>query len=354
MARNALTAQTLACDESRSHSDLPSVSGGPHVSSRRESPVNEVAYDVSKHRGWRGMGLIADIISAGLDSSATDLLNKALVAATRLGDARMVEFATKELNGYRGEELPEHRKLKGQLKARTPWTNWEVAPIGTEQLAFLLETRFGEGVAELEDLISTTGSGLVQVIPSPSQQKVLRNIFSAADDVTFAQFVTKSAVVQCLQRSRSMVLDWALKLEANGVLGEGLTFSSKEKQAAPHITNNLINHGVMHHAQILQGASGRQKMDVGADLQALSALMLKVLEHASQLGTAAAEAEADAQTVIAQINSGKPKEGVVRDCLKSLRSILENAGGSVLASEVLPKLIPYIVGLGPMIAALAG
>lgn len=299
------------------------------------------------------MGLIADIISAGLDGRTTELLNKVLVAATRLGDAQMVEFATKELNGYKGGELPEHRKLTGQLKAKTPWTNWEVAPIGTDQLAFLLETRFGEGVAELENLISTAGSGLVQVIPSPGQQQVLRKVFSAADDVTFAQFVTKSAVVQCLQRSRSMVLDWALKLEANGVLGEGLAFSSNEKQAAMHITNNLINHGVMHHAQIQQGMSGRQKMDVGADLQALSTLMSEILMHASQLGTAAAEAEADAQTVIAQITSGKPKEGVVRACLDSLRSILENAGGSVLASEVLPKLIPYIVGLGPMIAALA-
>lgn len=299
------------------------------------------------------MGLIAEIISAGLEGSTTNLLNKALVAAKRLGDAHMVEFATNELNGYKEGELPEHRKLKGQLRARTPWTNWENAQIASDNLEFLEEARLWRGVAELEDLVSSEGAGTVLVVMSSRQQQLLRQLFKAESDVTFAHFLTKSALVQTLQSSRSIVLDWALGLEASGIHGEEFTFSNQEKQAATHVTNNLINHGVMHHAQIQQGSSGRQRMEVSADLQALSALMSQILEHASQLGKAAAEAEADAQTIIAQINSGKPKEGVLRACLDSLRSILENAGGSVLASDVLPKLIPYIVGLGPMIAALA-
>ncbi|WFC43213.1 hypothetical protein [Pseudoxanthomonas sp. SE1] len=300
------------------------------------------------------MGLITDIISAGLDSSTTELLNKALIAATRLGDASMVEFASKELNGYQGSDLPDHRKLRGQLKARTPYSGWEVAPISTDDLGFLLVTKFSEGVAEMEDLISTSGAGMVQVIPGPGQQQLLRKMFSAESDVTFAQFVTKSAVVQSLQRSRSIVLDWALKLEASGVAGDGLTFSSKERRAAPHITNTLINHGVMLQPHIQQGGDGDQAMDLGPDFQTLSALMVEVLGRVNELGPAAAEAQADAQTVLAQINSGKPKEGVVRACLESLRSIMENATGTLLADEVKNKLAPYLVSLGPMIAALAG
>lgn len=300
------------------------------------------------------MGLIADIIAAGLDGTTTQLLNKALVAASRLGDADMSDFATKELNGYDRSDLPEHRKLKSQLKARTPWTNWEDAIVPDDNMAFLLEARFGEGVAELEDLVTGATGGFVQVVPPPGQQEILRRIFQAASNVTFSQFVTKATVVQALQRTRSIVLDWALKLEASGIHGEGFEFSPKEKQVATHVTNTLINHGVMHHAQIQQGSSGKQNLETGQDLQALVALMSEVIANVAQLGASAAEAAADAQTVIAQVNSGRPKEGVVRASLESLRSILENAGGTLLAEKVLPRLLPYLPALGAMIAGIVG
>lgn len=298
------------------------------------------------------MGLIADIIAAAIGSApTTEVLNKALVAATRLSDDQMAQFATREIHGYEGAELPPHRLLRGQLRGNDPWQGWlpVLVPRNGE---FLEVARFGEGVAELESLIGGAESGEIVQNFGPGQQGVFREIFKTEADVIFALVVQRSAVVQSLQRSRTIVLEWALALEKRGVHGENLTFTSQDRQVATQVTHTLINNGVMHNPQIQQGSSGSQRIELSPDLQVLAALMSQILAHVSELGSKASEAEADARTVLAQLNSGKPKEGVIRECLESLKTVLEGAGGAWVASEVLPRLTPYIVALGPMIAAL--
>lgn len=298
------------------------------------------------------MGLIADIIAAAIGSATTtELLNKALVAATRLSDDQMSQFATREIHGYDGAELPTHRMLRGQLRGNDPWQGWLPVMV-PRNCEFLEVARFGEGVAELESLVGSAEGGEIVQHYGPGRQGVLREMFKTESDVLFALVVQRAAVVQSLQRSRTIVLEWALALEKQGVHGENMTFTPADRQVATQVTNNLINNGVMHSPQIQQGSSGGQHIQLSPDLQALAALMSQILAHLSELGSRASEAEADARTVLAQLNSGKPKEGVVRECLESLKSILEGAGGAWVATEILPRMTPYLANIGTMIASL--
>jgi hypothetical protein len=241
--------------------------------------------------------------------------------------------------------------LRGQLQGRDPYQGWLPAQVPANG-DFLERASFGEGVAQLESLVGNNEGGEVQHVFGSGQQGVLREIFRAESDVIFSLVVQRSSVVQALQRSRTIVLEWALALEKRGVHGEGLTFTPQDRQVATQVTHTLINNGVMHSPQIQQGSSGSQHMELSPDLQALVALMSQVLAHASELGSRASEAEADARTVLAQLNSGKPKEGVVRASLESLKSILEGAGGSWVAAEILPRMTPYLANIGTMIASL--
>ena len=53
--------------------------------------------------------------------STADLLRRALVVARRLAVPELVDWINSELNGYSGE-VPDYRKLRGQLKVMNPIT----------------------------------------------------------------------------------------------------------------------------------------------------------------------------------------------------------------------------------------
>ncbi|MDP2301651.1 MAG: hypothetical protein Q8N03_04405 [Ignavibacteria bacterium] len=56
------------------------------------------------------------------------------------------------------------------------------------------------------------------------------------------------------------------------------------------------------------------------------------------------ELDAEISTIEAQLNSSKPKKNILLESIGSLTSILESAAGSILATELLPK-IPLLLSL---------
>jgi hypothetical protein len=56
---------------------------------------------------------------------------------------------------------------------------------------------------------------------------------------------------------RNKILDWSLELEANGVLGIGLLFNQKEKEAASMTVQNITNiHGNVNNAGVIGSGNG--------------------------------------------------------------------------------------------------
>jgi len=55
---------------------------------------------------------------------------------------------------------------------------------------------------------------------------------------TFRKF-SIAQIAAVFDAVRNRILDWTLKLEAEGILGEGMTFTQKEKEAAQHVVFNI-------------------------------------------------------------------------------------------------------------------
>ena len=97
--------------------------------------------------------------------------------------------------------------------------------------------------------------------------------------------LSRSAVVGIIDAVRNMVLDWCLQLEEDGILGEGLVFTAKEKAAAAQ-SNYVINYnGPVAHSQIQQGSPhATQAMHVNEpDKKAMADFIGMLKEHASEL-----------------------------------------------------------------------
>jgi hypothetical protein len=104
---------------------------------------------------------------------------------------------------------------------------------------------FWQSLGELEDLMraSNANNGVFAYMFSPAQEQIL----GVGEGFRPARHVSRSSIVGMIAAVRNAVLDWTLKLEEDGILGEGLTFSAREKETASH-GNYTFNFTALRHS----------------------------------------------------------------------------------------------------------
>jgi hypothetical protein len=152
--------------------------------------------------------------------------------------------------------------------------------------------------------------------------------------------LSRSAVSGIIDAVRNMVLDWCLQLEKDGILGEGLVFSAKEKEVAAH-SNYTINYNApVTHSQIQQGSpQATQAMHVSeVDKNAIANFIGKLKEHASELkldATRDEELRTTVQEIEIQVASTSPSLNALHESLRTVRNLVEGCAGSLIASGLL-------------------
>jgi len=184
-------------------------------------------------------GLIEQLQAEALDSTKpiADLLRKALVVAKKLGISDFENWISAELNGYRDiENIPPYREVSGVLKGYDPSVGWIPAMAMDEKLANALGKRkIKESISNLESLVKQSDNGYV-IIQYPSKiENFLMKIGSY--EAKPGLFVGVNTIEGVLDTVRNMVLMWALKLEQEGIIGEGMNFSKKEQEKAANNTS---------------------------------------------------------------------------------------------------------------------
>jgi len=274
----------------------------------------------------------------------SDLLRKALVIARKLDLKEFQEWIDKELNGYGSSvKVPAYREVTGQIRGWNPYHGWVPVIFSKPEQGERLSLRpCGQSTAELEHLLQQNGKDSSLHIPfSQETQHRLSKGFDFQTEVTL--FVPFTAIVRIIDAVRTIILNWALQLEKDGILGEELSFSLQEKDAAEKSSQNITNfYGPVQNPQFQQG--GVQPIQVSTNLNIdLSALRSFLEMVRKTLGTIELppderrEAEAELRTVESQIDSPKPKSSIITAGLESLRRILEGAGGSA-AGQLLIEL----------------
>jgi len=190
-------------------------------------------------------GLVLELQKDAMDSSInlSDLLRKALVVAKKLDVRELQEWAKCELYGYKDiNETPAYREVVGVIKGYDPNIGWTPAVIMDEKIANTLRKRkVRESIGNLESLVQKQSKdGYLLVKFAPGIEKILME--SGSYEAIPGLFVGVNAVEGIFDTIRNMVLEWALKLEEEGILGEGLSFSPKEKEKAQSNPNISIQH----------------------------------------------------------------------------------------------------------------
>ena len=110
---------------------------------------------------------------------------------------------------------------------------------------------------------------------------------------------------------------------------------------------NSISIGSMHNSQVQQEANHSsqhldqsiQHVDLNGFLEAFSQDISKINDQ-----VVVQSLRSDVETIRAQSNSPAPKKGIIKECLGSIKTVLEGAAGNVLASY-LPAVITFLGAL---------
>ncbi len=164
-----------------------------------------------------------------------DLLRRALLVATKLNLTESKNWIMDELNGYKDiERLPGYRRISGQLKIHNPFYGLTPFVISDTKLADAVrQVIVSESVESLQHLVREGSNADTLAFPfSPEQEAILMRMQGGFDPLQPTREVGKSQIAAILEKIRTRILDWALSLEAEGILGEGVTFSKEEKERA--------------------------------------------------------------------------------------------------------------------------
>jgi AbiTii len=280
--------------------------------------------------------------------SVVELLQRSLVAATKLKQDEFLKWIHLELDGYGKTEVPSYRVVHGSPKVFNPYQGYQPLlfenPKTTENFSRM---HFNTPIGEIEhslvqgDKKKNAGTFAVSYHPEVEQDLMKAIAFNLQPSL----HINASQFQNILDAVRKIILEWALKLEENGVVGDGLSFSTDDKAKAAQVVYNVKNYiqGTFQGSQLqIDTEHSAQTLKYKTlDPKEVGEFLTKLRDKASELNLVAdskAELESELKTIEAQVESPKPKDSILRESLGSVRRILESAAGRLVAGGLLVHL----------------
>lgn len=280
------------------------------------------------------------------------LLRKAYTLSKKLKVKEFSNWAELELNGYKDPKaLPDYRILYGEIKALNPYHGYIPAYFHTEIESLLKKQNMLSSLTEVELLVKQgeKGSGMLMSKFPSNIQRMLMEMIEVEFEVSL--HIPLSQYNNILDQVRNIILEWTLKLEEKGVLGENMTFSKKEKEVAVKSSAPIINHiETVINSQLQQNTEhSTQSLNVEEfKVESLHSLIsaLEKLQEEIKDPTVKQEIASEIGVLQSQAKSPNPKQGIIRETLKSIRNIAEGTTGSLVATGVIQQASMILSTLG--------
>lgn len=271
----------------------------------------------------------------------SDLLRKALVVAKKLKISEFEKWVANELNGYeKDEDIPQYRRIRGVAKAWNPVHGWQPIAFPDNEMEEIVSGDVCyQTIAEIESLLKKSPDlDTFEKQFTAEQAQLLRKSINFHTEITL--IIPSTSLVKIVDVVKTIILNWSMKLEEEKILGEGLTFTSTERETAEKVSYNINNfYAPVQSPQIQQEATHPVQISSihQLDVNSLNDFLKAISEKLDELVIASdkrQELDAEIKTLEAQAKSPNPKHSVIKDCLASVRHILEGAGAGVAAQLI--------------------
>jgi hypothetical protein len=182
-----------------------------------------------------------------------DLLRKALLVATKLNLHEFKEWTQKELSGYRsGDEIPPYRDCYARVMIQSHQGLIPIVFPNTEIEKTVSHRPIYDSIGSLCSILNNAGLEDIIFFQMPPEIRtgLAQFLDPRIQQLPIYWVLYRNQIASIFDDVRNAVLDWALKLESEGILGNGLAFSEDEKRKASSSTvfqhvENLNFQGVL-------------------------------------------------------------------------------------------------------------
>ncbi|WP_146038741.1 hypothetical protein [Paracoccus sp. SY] len=285
--------------------------------------------------------LIGEILEAAITNktSLAELLRMVKVAAHRLNLPSIEDWVSKELDGYDdGSDVPDYRRISGQVVAKHAMHGWHSIGGDPTIIKMLQERNLGGSIARLEAMLleakSSGNSGtFTMFLPADSVTTILGDKSFAY--VAMGTRFPVASISAILDRVRGKILDWAIEMEKQGVVGQGMSFSAKEKEDAARATTNITFSGPVGTiaGNLGTGNSSGAITITGSNIAEALELVLSLQKNAQDLIKCGAHNSlSDALDNLArELALKSPDKGKLRSFADHVKTALAGASGNLLA-----------------------
>jgi len=290
------------------------------------------------------VSLISELQKETLDSSVSvlDILRKALVVSKKLNVEEMKSWIILELNGYKiDDEIPTYRKINGNLKGYNPFHGWQPIMLDEDMTELLSSKEVAQPIGELINIKKRDGK--IGIRLSGKLERIIMEGIGA--EVPLIYFIDQSQVEGIIETVRNMVLNWTLKLEEDGIIGDGMSFSSDEKQKAQENQYTIKNYFTdQDNLQIQQNTkNSTQVISINnLDMEKVEKIKDMVTNNLDNIdfknNNDKDEVKNKLEIIEDQLTNNDPKEGLIKKSFKSIKSILKGVTGNIIASGLIHEI----------------
>ena len=250
-----------------------------------------------------------------------------------------------ELNGYAGENqdnIPEYRKVNGLLKAWNPYHGWIPVVFQDSKFQSLLCTRFlGNSISEILELYKTSEGHVLLSYPGDIE-RTIDKMCSSPFPTNYSLHVSAHILKAIVDQVQNCLLEWTIRLESEGVLGEGMRFSQEETAMAQKVPQTINN----YYGTVVNG-NVKQSQVVSGDHNSLSfnyeqaSDLIRQIKEVIQDEQMSEEDREIAEELISESESkiaAQAKPGVIRATLSGLKDFLIGAGANIAGAMIVQYL----------------
>lgn len=188
------------------------------------------------------MGIVIELQREALEDniSIESLMRKAYLVARKLNLKEFEDWINQEQNGYKGQ-VPEYRYIVGEIKAWNPYHGWIPMVLSADVADMISKMPIPTSISELQDVYNSSDSTIGLSVNGKLTEWL--NDHTNFMPTKYQFFSSKSELYRIMSTVRNKILDWALLLDENGIVGEGMTFTDVEKKTAQNtqVINNYTN-----------------------------------------------------------------------------------------------------------------
>ncbi len=274
-----------------------------------------------------------------------NVLRKAHVIARKL---QLVEFdgwIMSELNGYSDyKSIPDYRTVTGALKAWNPYNGWIPVLFNDNGIEQTVCTRkLGESLSDLIELEQKSNSTFF-IQFNAEMAAMIASMSTVPFQTQYSLHISTHKLRSICEKVKNTILEWTIRLEAEGILGEGMQFNSTEKETAKRIPQTINNY--YGNTNVINAPVDRSAVIAGDD-NSVEFTYEKANEVTSEIETSLESeelTEEDKETALEMLSeikdkiSQQKKPSVIKSALIGFKDFLIGVGASATVAVIDAKL----------------